>query len=38
MESKNLANNETEKAGEMKSGLEAWQRSVVRSMYGMDYD
>jgi len=37
MESKDLVGNEPEKAGEMKSGLEAWQRSVVRSMYGLDY-
>jgi len=37
MESEDLYGNEPEKAGEMKTGLEAWQRSVVRSMYGLDY-
>jgi arylsulfatase A-like enzyme len=38
MESEDLADSNPEKAGEMRSGLEAWQKSVVRSMYGLDYD
>ena len=38
MESEDLVGTEPEKAGEMKSGLKAWQGSVIRSMYGMDYD
>ncbi len=38
MESNDMVSIEPEKADEMKSGLEAWQRSVVRSMYGLDYD
>jgi len=38
MESQDLASIEPAKTGVMKSELEDWQRSVVRSMYGLDYD
>jgi arylsulfatase A-like enzyme len=38
METEDVAAGEPAKAGEMRSGLEAWQRSVVRSLYGLDYE
>jgi hypothetical protein len=38
METANLYSTETVKSLEMKAGLEDWQKSVVRSMYGFDYE
>ena len=37
MESNNLLNTELERVAEMKTALEEWQLSVVRSMNGEDY-
>lgn len=37
MEREDLSGEEPDKAAKMKTGLEKWQRSVVRSMYGLDY-
>ncbi|MBA7531685.1 hypothetical protein ES705_23900 [subsurface metagenome] len=36
-ESENLVRVETDRVAKMKTALEEWQRSVVRSMYGSDY-
>jgi arylsulfatase A-like enzyme len=38
LEQKNLAGSETEKIGEMLPKLEDWQKSVMQSMNGKDYD
>ena len=38
LETNDLASGEPAKAGEMRSGLEAWQKSVIRSLYGLDYE
>ena len=38
METEDMAGTEPDRAGEMKSGLESWQRSVIRSLYGFDYE
>jgi arylsulfatase A-like enzyme len=37
LESKDLSGDEPDRAAEMGTALEKWQRSVVRSMYGLDY-
>ena len=37
METNDLYSAEPDRATKMKTGLEKWQRSVVRSMYGLDY-
>ena len=36
-EKENLTDQERERAGRMKAALEAWQKSVVRSLNGKDY-
>ncbi len=37
LESKDLYGSEPDREGKMRTALEKWQRSVLRSMYGMDY-
>lgn len=37
LESEDLSGIEPDRAAKMKTDLEKWQRSVVRSMYGLDY-
>jgi hypothetical protein len=37
METEDLTGKEPEQAARMRSGLEEWQRSVVRSLNGLDY-
>jgi len=37
LEGKDLVEDEAAKADQMKSGLESWQRSVIRSLNGLDY-